>query len=258
MKILHTASWLALVSSVAACSVTTTAHPEATVVSAPDGRALLTRAVEATGGVAAWRAVRTMEFELEATLLTTEREIAATSRILFRLPDEMYRGNVLEGIGEINMLIRGADAWFQGPGQNALAPAEPPVAQYLRAGLWRDLPFLMARSAAGGGPAVEWLREERIADGHRHVLRIIPPAGAGEYDLHVDAASGLPVMRRFLDGDDVIEDVFSDYRPAGGLLLPRSVRSYRNGTLAEDIVYADVRIDQPFRAPGWVTPPGRG
>jgi hypothetical protein len=170
--------------------------PEAAIEDASpqqEAAALMLRILAVTGGAGVWRAVANVVSELEAKLFTPEGERFATSKIVLRLPGDMHRANVLEGLGTIDMLVRGERTWFKPPQQDAIRSAEPFEAEYIQAGLWRELLFLLARVARGNTEGLQLsAMPDAERDGRRyHVLQVQPPRGLQGYRLYIDAAKGL-------------------------------------------------------------------
>lgn len=104
-----------------------------------------------------------------------------------------------------------------------------------RSFFWREWWMLYARFA-GAGLGEVFITARTDADREPGAIVLdIQPRDADAYRLILDAATHLPQSREFdLDGAE-IRDVFSDYRPIGGLFLPHRITSFRNGERTEEI-----------------------
>ncbi len=112
----------------------------------------------------------------------------------------------------------------------------------------------MARPAVPAGHGRAWrgqrLRiirrdDEHFNGVHHHVLEIAPPDGLPSYRLYVDAVSALSAKRRFSQGGQEVDNVFSDFRTHARVRLPWRIQSLQEGRLAEDIAYTAMRLDAP-------------
>lgn len=232
------------------CAAPRGAAVETAVAGSPSrqGYAVLLRTIEALGGWKSWENIETMEFGLTATLNTPEGPVDATARIYFRMPDEMFRSNHLEGVGEIDMLVRGGRVWFKPADQDSLSRGNAEVTEYILAGMWRDLPFLLATVARGSsdGLDVRLVRDEELDGEAYHVLEVRPPDDLPGYSLYIHQASGLPLKRVFTQGAAQVEDVFSEFRREGAFVLPGKIHSLQGGEVAERILFTSMGINQPL------------
>ena len=158
----------------------------------------------------------------------------------------------------------GATAWGISPGGSG----EPEV-------LPAEAAEAMADEADVDGPLVDYrvkghqvtlLGRERLERGDAYRIEVRKKGGAVEYHF-LDARSYLPVRiegKRTVRGTSIEgESILGDYREAGGLLWPYSIRSGAKGrpenqTLTVDKVEVDPVLDDArFRMPSKGQPPRR-
>jgi zinc protease len=183
------------------------------------GRELAQRLVEAKGGLAKLKGVRTVVADAKTTFRMQERTLESMTKTYVVYPDK-FRVDAMLGDAEVLQVYNSGDAWVKDP--SGLHDAPAPMKEDFAASVKRDLiPLLIA--AAEGTLSARLLPEEG-RDGR--ALRVLEISGEGvaPVRLYADAA-GLVVRQRFSragpDGGTMqAEETFSDYRPVDGIQVP--------------------------------------
>ena len=193
---------------------------------AGDVRPLITRAIEAKGGIALLRSVRTVKSESDMVVATPQGnvKIAATSYV--RYPGEFR----VDAKGPDGLRIQTFDsgtAWIS----DGVTAEDAPAAfrQSLQASVQRDgIGLLLAL-------ADNRVQARRVADvsmGGRDMPAIEADlAAAGRVIIGFDPTSGLLAYQRYggSAGEPSTEETFSDYRPVHGLQVAHHASVRREG-----------------------------
>jgi hypothetical protein len=212
---------------------------------------IVARNLEAKGGEARLDAVTTMR--MAGTLTAGGQEVPMT--IYMKRPNKLLQEMLVKG-QRLVQAFDGQTAWVVNP---LLGIEQPEVVTGPQAQAMRD-------QADFEGPLLRY-RERGIRvevegtgsfEGRRvHRLRVTRPGGQ-EQRLDIDAETGLEVrsVMEVNQGDEpvVIETLLSDYRTAGGVTLPYSLRTIVNGVeqahLALERIELSTAIDDGlFRKP---------
>ena len=183
------------------------------------GRELARRLVEAKGGLAKLKGIRTVVADAKTTFRMQERTLESMTKTYVVYPDK-FRVDATLGDAEVLQVYNAGDAWVKDPSGLHEAPA--PMKEDFAASVKRDLiPLLIA--AAEGTLSARRLPEEGREG---RTLRVLEISGEGvaPVRLYADAA-GLVVRQRFSrpgpDGSTMqAEETFSDYRPVDGIQVP--------------------------------------
>jgi hypothetical protein len=220
---------------------------------------VIARSLEARGGLEKLKAVQSIR--MSGRLSAGERK--ATMVIEVRRPSLIRIETVADGVRAVQA-YDGKTAWGippMGTGRAEVLPAE--AARALSDEFDIDGPLVDYRAK---GHKVELVGKARIGGREAWEIRVTRRAGGVERHF-LDASSGLPVRvetKRVVRGAEVEgESEIGDYREAGGLLWPFSIRSGARGrserqTLTVETIEVNPALDDArFRMPGPRSSPTR-
>jgi zinc protease len=183
------------------------------------GRQLAQRLVEAKGGLAKLKGIRTVVADAKTTFRAPQGEIESMTKTYVIYPDK-FRVDATLGEAEVLQVYNSGDAWVKDPSGLHEAPA--PMKEDFAASVRRDLiPLLIA---AAEGTLTARLLPDEGSEGR--ALRVLEVSGEGVAPVRIYAdASGLVVRQRFSrpgpDGSTMqAEETFSDYKPVDGIQVP--------------------------------------
>jgi zinc protease len=194
----------------------------------PNARTLLQRVIDAKGGVATLRGVRTVIADADTTFHMEQGPIVSKTRTYVAYPDK-FRIDATVANAQVVQVFNGGMAWARDPA--GVHDAPPAMREDFAASVRRDMiPLLIA--AAEGKVTVRALPDETI-DGQ--ALKVLEASG-GQLQpvrLYIDNR-GLVVRQRFTatgpDGQPVeAEEVFADYRSVNGVQVPYRADVRRGG-----------------------------
>jgi zinc protease len=187
---------------------------------------LVARAIEAKGGLALLRSIRTVKSESDMLVTTPEGNVKITATSYVRYPGQFR----VDARGPDGMRIQTFDAgtaWISDGDTVEEAPAR--FRSSLQAGVQRDgIGLLLALADAR-------VRGRRVADvtlGGRAMPAIEADlAPAGRVVVAFDPVTGLMLYQRYggADGEATTEETFSDYRQVQGLQVAHHASVKREG-----------------------------
>jgi len=200
-----------------------------------NGSALLRQVVDAKGGLAALKGVKTVIAEAETRILT-QQPIASTTRTYVVYPDRFRVDATIpdpSGAGraaEVTQTYNAGRAWIKDPSGVHEPPAE--MLGDFAASVRRDT-FPMLIDAAEGRLTVRRLADEKSGTQTLRVLELRGP--------------NLDPVRLYIDSDDLIakqsystpgpdgkpgttEEIYSDYRVVNGIRVPFETQLARAGS----------------------------
>jgi zinc protease len=209
------------------------------------GQDIIRRVVEAKGGLARLKTVKTVTAEANTTFRMEQGELESTTTTYIAYPDK-FRVDANVAGAEVIQVYNAGQAWQRDP--NGVRDAPEPMRQEFTASVRRDMfPLLIA--AAEGTLTTRVLPEEG-RDGK--VLRIVEISGEGlaPVRLYIDASHQV-VRQTFSttgpDGRSVeAEEVFSDYRSVDGIQVPFRAEVLRNGRPILERVLTEVQFNAPL------------
>lgn len=203
----------------------------------------LERVAAALGGAAAFRELDSIRYRLRLRISGPAGAVDAQGEIEIALPDRMRRHLVATPGGELIEILDGDRAWIQPPGTPAPRPASAAERAAMEVRLWRDPAFLLAR-VDDPRLAVRPAGSETIEGREAELLDIEPPVAGSGYQLVVDAATALPLRRRFADpvAGVEIEELFADWRQTSGIRLPWRVTTLRGGRPSQEVTVEEVAL----------------
>ena len=191
-----------------------------------DVKQLVTKAIEAKGGFALLRSIRTVKSESDMLVSTPQGnvKIAATSYV--RYPGQ-FRVDARGPDGVRIQTFDSGTAWIS----DGVTAEDAPVAfrNSLQAGVQRDGIGLLLALADN---RVEGRRVADVTVGGRALPAIEADlAAAGRVTIAFDASTGLLAYQRYggTDGEPVTEETFTDYRAVQGLQVAHEAAVRREG-----------------------------
>jgi zinc protease len=207
---------------------------------------LLRRVVDARGGLAALKTVRTVVVDTMTTVHLAPATLPAAGRTYVSYPDRFRVDMTLPAGGEVVQTYNGGAAWEKSPAGIRDAPSA--MRDEFAAGVRRDIvPLLIA--AAEGRLLVRLLPDEPRPDGGRaQVLEISGPQ-IDPVRLFINdrmLIAGQVYSRPGPNGKAVrSEEAFSDYRLVSGLQVPFEARLFQSGRVVMTRTVTAVRFNEP-------------
>jgi zinc protease len=207
---------------------------------------LLRRVVEAKGGLAALKAVRTVVADASTTMLMQGGQLPATTTTYVVYPEKFRVDATLPGENVLVQVYNAGAAWLKDPGGVHEAP--PPMRDDFAASVRRDtIPVLIG--ALEGTYAVRVLPEETRTDAKPLKILEISGRGLAALRLFIDD-EGLIARQAFsTPGPDgrrtLTEEVFADYRTVNGVRVPFAATVLKDGRAMVKRVLTKVTINGP-------------
>lgn len=204
------------------------AAQSAQVGRATSGQDLMRRVVDAKGGLARLKGVKTVTAESKTTFRMEQGPLESTTKTYIVYPDK-FRVDANVAGAEVVQVYNSGQAWQRDP--NGVRDAPEPMRQEFTASVRRDM-FPLLIGAAEGSLTTKLLPEEG-RDGK--VLRVAEISGEGLAPVRLYIDPSYQVVRQTFsttgpDGRAVqAEEVFSDYRDIEGIKVPFRAEVLRNG-----------------------------
>lgn len=217
------------------------------------GKAILLKTVDACGGVAAFKKVKSINSIGKMTMNTPQGAFTLDVKSLEVLPDKM-RQEVVTPMGSQIMVINGPDGWMEAGGRKQMLPADQ-VAESKKDND-RNTTMLFARADDPDYKVA--CKGEADFQGKKAVRLEFLTAGGTQFTLFVDPADYLPVGMRFagqtMAGPGTAEQSFSDYKTVSGIKLPSKTTINAGGMTIE--MDKTVTINGPYDASLFAKPEG--
>lgn len=204
------------------------AAQSAQTAKASSGQDLIRRVVDAKGGLARLKGVKTVTAEAKTTFRMEQGPLESVTKTYIAYPDK-FRVDANVAGAEVIQVYNAGEAWQRDP--NGIRDAPEPMRQEFTASVRRDMfPLLIA--AAEGTLTTKLLPEEG-RDGK--VLRVAEVSGEGVSPVRLYIDPSFQVVRQTFstagpDGRAVqAEEVFSDYRAVDGIKVPFRAEVLRDG-----------------------------
>jgi zinc protease len=205
---------------------------------------LLKRVIDAKGGLAALKAVRTVVADAETVLQMPQGPMASRTKTYIVYPDRFRVDASLAGV-EVVQVYNAGDAWGRDPAGVHDMPAA--TGEDFAASVRRDtIPLLVG--AAEGRLAVRVLEEE---DQDGRPLRVLEISGrqVEPVKLYVDRDNVIARQSFLAPGPDGravrTEEGFSDYRTVSGVRVPFQARLLREGRPVLTRTLTNVLLNTP-------------
>ena len=190
---------------------------------------LLRRVIEAKGGLAALKGIRTVVADSRTVLQLQQGTLPSTTRTYIVYPDKFRVDAEVNG-AQTSQVYNAGKAWVKSPA--GVQDAPPPMLAEFAAGVRRDvIPMLI--DAAEGRLTARVMPDQKGRDGRQmHVLEISGPA-IDRVRLFIDdqmLIAGQAYSRSDPAGRQILtEEVFSDYREVSGVRVPFEAQLLQNG-----------------------------
>jgi zinc protease len=223
------------------------------VATDPNAAAILKRVVDAKGGLDALKKVRTVVADADTTFQVNGPPLSSKTRTYVIYPDKFRVDAKVQG-ADVVQVFNGGNAWARDPAGVHEAP--PAMRDDFAASVRRDMIPLLVAAAEG-----------------KLTVRSLPDEGTGGQVLKVleMSGTGLPPVRLYVDSQSMIarqsfqtpapdgkriqaEELFSDYRPVDGILVPFRADVRRNGTLILSRTLTQVTFNTPLEDTLFVKP----
>lgn len=190
---------------------------------------LLRQVVEARGGLAALKAVKTVVAETETILQLQQGTLPSRTTTYIVYPDKFRVDADVNGTQTVQV-YSGGQAWVKSPAGVQEAP--PPMLAEFAAGVRRDMIPLLV-DAAEGRLTTRTYPEQKGRDGRRMRVLEISGAGVDRVRLYIDdqmLVAGQAYTRTDPAGRQILsEEIFSDYRQVNGISVPYEAELLQNG-----------------------------
>ena len=210
-----------------------------------DVRALLAAVVEAKGGLAALKSIRTVVAEAETTFQLDQGAVPSMTTTYVVYPDK-FRVDATLGADRVVQIYNGGSAWQKDPAGVREAP--PPMRAEFEASVKRDtIPLLIG--AAEGRLVVRLRPNEKTRDGRAVKALEISGVDLRPVTLFIDDQMLIAGQSFETTGPNnrpvVTEEVFSDYRLVNGVRVPFEARLLQNGRAILTRRLESVRFNTP-------------
>lgn len=197
------------------------------------GRQLLNRALEAAGGAARFATVKDVTRTIDMTMNAMGgMKIRQINR---KIGASEFRQDMEAPFGKQSVYFDGQSGWVATP-QGAM-PIPAPVAQQVRASLFRDW-FSLLASDADPGRTVNYVGDQTVE---------ISDKSGNRVRVKFDQATGLPesesYSQRGMGGTQQIEERLSDYREVNGIRVPFKLTILQGGQPFSEGVVEDVKFN---------------
>jgi hypothetical protein len=202
---------------------------------------LIAKSLEARGGLERLRAVQSLR--MTGTVSAGGRELKTVIEV--KRPASIRVDTFVDGRTAVQA-FDGTTAWGIAPtgaGRPEVLP--PQAARAMSEGFDIDGPLVDYRAK---GHRVELLGKEKVAGRDAWKIRVSRKTGGLE-DHFLDASSFLPVRveTRLIQGGVEGESTIGDYREAGGLLWPYSIRSGPRGSPDRQVLTVErIEVNPPL------------
>ncbi|MBI3951210.1 MAG: insulinase family protein [Acidobacteria bacterium] len=214
--------------------------PTATAETTTKGRELLSKAVAAMGGSAAFAAVKNVVIKRDLMLVTPQGNLPATATTTFVLPDKRHQVVALP-FGEIKQVIAQDQAWIVTPQGVTDAPASEK--QDMQAEMFRDWVNLLREAE---GLSVQYLGPGEVEGARAETISVTDDKG-NTVRLFLDATTFVPLKMAYKgmtsNGPADTEEIYSDLRDVSGIKLPFHVVVNADGKKLLEAKLTEVKIN---------------
>ena len=205
------------------------------------------RVVDAKGGLAALKAVRSVVAEATTTMVMVQGQLPSNTTTYVVYPDKFRVDATLPGENvQLVQVYNAGNAWLKDP--KGVHEAPPPMRDDFAANVRRDtIPMLIA--AAEGQLTVKILPDETRTEAKPYKILELSGRGLAPVRLFIDS-DGLIARQAFStpgpDGRRMLtEEVFADYRTINGVRVPFEATLMRDGHAIVKRVLTKVTFNGP-------------
>ncbi|MGE3705550.1 MAG: insulinase family protein [Vicinamibacterales bacterium] len=205
-------------------------------------QALLTRVIEAKGGLETLRGIKSITAVTSSELTSPSGPIEARTTTHLVYPNRVRVETVLPD-ATIVQGFDGATAWIRDP--KGIHDVTDRARQDLEAGFKRDTIALLL-AAADGSVRARLLPDVTDDAGRRHHALELAGSGIDPIVLYVDPKTHLIERQTYAAGGlgrALVEEVFSDYKTVDGVQIAFSATILRGGTPVLERKVRDIRIN---------------
>jgi hypothetical protein len=218
---------------------------------------LIERAIEAKGGLAKLRAVKTLKATTDTTFNTPQGPVTSETTTYIEYPDH-FRVEATLPVGRIVQVYAGEDnVWAQDPTRGVVVP--PAAARRdFRDSVRRDVLSVLLRVQAG---QLKVRMAERPPGGVEEPAggpRAVDVSGEGSdpITLYIDPTTGMVVKESYVlpAAGGTAEELFSDYRDVDGVKIAFKASLRRGSLPVAERVVREARINVPVDPSLFVKP----
>jgi hypothetical protein len=219
---------------------------------APDPRALLAQAKEATGGIA-WDALRSQHTKVN---IVNGPDKGQAERWASIMTGRSYM-RIRMGQEDTILGYDGLNAWVADASGRVIVQRDPTVMELIVNAAYRDRLAFWYPERHGG--KIEYARRDSAGGASYDVVRITPDGGRS-YEVWINTASHLIERLREEERDELRTEVYSNFRSVQGVKLPFvvSVSHGDQGSGVErifvDTLEYNISLDKIEFAPPMATP----
>jgi len=214
----------------------------ATADSTAKGKAILSKAREAMGG-ASLAAVKDYTAVASLVLKTPQGEVSMKTESTVNVAGRMLV-KMTSPMGEIVTGYDGQDMWMRTPQGTRDVPASQ--ASEREGSLFRETIALLQKYESSGY-TVQSLGTAEVEGQPVEVVAVQDPARKLQVKLHFDPKTNLLVKKSYtaamMGAPADIDEIYSDYREAGGIKLPHKVLMNRSGQKFGEQTIAEIKIN---------------
>jgi len=204
------------------------------------GREWLRKAADAAGGPTAWKQVKTQRLETSSTIVMGGRNMAASSKLAWKLPDRIVSVRTLP-FGESKIGFDGKNGWSS---VGTAIKDEPDLGKSVREEYERSFFYLFGHSDQMQLTAAE----PQTIDGVTYHVARVQGGAVQEFSLYFGPDGRLGRIEYEGDGPKgpaLNTEIFSDWRRAGKVEYP-----YARSVLIDGEPYLEAKVTQvTFDAP---------
>ena len=209
---------------------------------------LISKAIEAKGGLAKLQNVQTLRAEAIARVRTTGGEGTIPIVTFIQYPDR-YRQEADTPEGRVVQVYADGRYWIEDARGTREAPAS--ARDEIHASVQRDVTSLLLRASAGKLKLSDARSEDEALAAISVVSENMTPV-----TLYIDRTTGLIARELYdaSDGSGTVEELYSDYRSVDGLQVPFTTVVKRPGKPVIERLVKSVRFNIPLQSSLFVRP----
>lgn len=213
-------------------------QPRTDAASLEQGKVWLEKMRKALGGAEALAAVRAYSLRLEGTIYApaTTMNGVRTDRWFAEEQRQAIRQDMELATGEQSVFYNGEIGWLA---QNRrIGPLPVPMLLQVRSELFR-VPFRLALS--------DRIADRTVCHLGANIVQVTDKAGNG-VKIYIDPETGLPQRMSYkLESANrasvSVEEILTDWKPAGGVMVPGKIRVKQNGRRTEEFKLVDAKVN---------------
>jgi hypothetical protein len=221
--------------------------------------AVLTKIIEANGGEARQRAVKSVNMNMEVVMVTERGEMRIPGKQIISRPAMTYSEGTFNGM-TFKQGYDGKMGWGINPfnGQNDPAPMNPEEIKNAEETADIDGPFIDSKAK---GYTIELMSKEDVEGTPTQKLKVTNKHGDIKY-YFFDAESYLPIKfsskTKTKEGTEIESETYmSEYKKVAGLQFPYLIETKVKGQTQMQYVFKSIELDKPVDSTLFVMPAKR-